>query len=96
MIEEFVDYHKSEMRKCLRCYEWDMEETPDIQGIWEEEATRNDYYAWLISAAPPDKDEIDWAPHCRELNAYAAEITKEYHGLIKAYKQRERIANGRD
>jgi len=90
IIQDYVDYEKSEMRGCLKGWEWNREESPDIHGLWDAEELRELFYSSWLEIPAPEEDEIDWKKYSAELNRYAIEVGKEFHEMVGEIKTREK------
>lgn len=88
-IEDYVNDLKYEMRRCLKNWKWNREETPDITTIWEPGGLRELFYSSWLETPEPESDEIDWEKYSNELNTYAAEVCKEFKEMVRKIKIRE-------
>jgi len=89
-IENYIDHEKSEMRRCLKGWEWNREKSPDIHGFWDAEELRELFYSSWLEVPAPKKDEIDWKKYSNELNRYAIEVCKEFDEMVREIKAREK------
>jgi len=94
-FEQFKEGRKASLAECLRGRLGE-EDSPDIPSVDGFDSLKEQYYWFMLGINdPPEKDHIDWEALEKELNAFADEVSAEWHERKKAQDRAEAIRAGR-